>query len=229
MATEACLAAVYTLLKELLSSPDFTSSRCPILIKKRRHQCGLLVSVLAKHVSFPSAGSTSSMAGAVDQAMLQLQAVYTLVLLLQPWTQTEGAAAVRTCIDATCTDWSLCVRQGVHLLVVGRVGMSQRHAALRLSALMVEMFGSGWLFGIGHPAQANPGSTFAQRTLILPIVEIAKVFVFQCCASCCFEWEFVLANLFHFGCRWSLQYCCMISPHRITESGKIISVIKFWT
>lgn len=170
----ACLAAAFGLLRSLLAYLAQEGDEARSVFEHRTAQCGSLVAALARHVAYPSASRPADAASS-DEAMIQLQAVSAMLLLLRPWMKLAEAAEIRERLGAASQHWARRVREGLHLLTVGRVGLAQRHAALSLSALMVELLGPDWLCGAGHPALRQLSESPEKSSLILPTVEISKV------------------------------------------------------
>eukprot|EP00873_Tetraselmis_striata_P022721 jgi/Tetstr1/442985/TSEL_031045.t1 len=170
----ACLAAAFGLLRSLLAYLAQEGDEARSVFGHRAAQCGSLVAALARHVAYPSASRPADAASS-DEAMIQLQAVSAMLLLLRPWMKLADAAEIRERLGAASQHWARRVREGLHLLTVGRVGLAQRHAALSLSALMVELLGPDWLCGAGHPALRQLSESPEKSSLILPTVEISKV------------------------------------------------------
>lgn len=109
--------------------------------------------------------------------VVQLEALHVLLLLL-PLPQAAMADAGPAGRGAR---WPAQLRQGLGLLLRGRISAVQRHSALQLAAAVVDLAGPGWLLGdsgegpgandsTGAAAGAAEGEAFFQL-----LVEVTKV------------------------------------------------------
>ena len=130
---------------------------------------GQLLPALARVFALPAqqlqaGGSGGRQAGAAEQQQLQqrllaiqLEALHVLLLLLPlpqsaclPAEQLEGEAPGGPV-------WLVQLRQGLALLLRGRVSAVQRHSALQLAAAVVDLAGPGWVLGHAGGASSSGG------------------------------------------------------------------------
>ena len=102
---------------------------------------------------------------------LQLEALHVLLLLL-PLPPTAQAPELVMGGDVA---WPAQLRQGLALLLRGRISAVQRHSALRLAAAVVDLLGPTWLLGgVGGSTSGSAASKETQAFFQL-LVEITKV------------------------------------------------------
>lgn len=112
---------------------------------------------------------------------VQLEALHVLLLLL-PLPHTAHVPAGQLQGAAGGTAWLAQLRQGLALLLRGRVSAVQRHSALQLAAAVVDLAGLEWLLGGGGgggggSASSRGGSQAAAdaQAFFQLLVEITKV------------------------------------------------------
>mmetsp|Transcript_36419 Transcript_36419/g.81053 ORF Transcript_36419/g.81053 Transcript_36419/m.81053 type:complete len:1243 (+) Transcript_36419:134-3862(+) len=94
--------------------------------------------------------------GEGDAAMLQLEALHTLLLLLPIPQELELHQRVSTAMFRH--EWPTSIRRGLNWILRSRVGAVQKHSALQLSAALVDLAGPGWLLARGE----TPPEAFLQ-------------------------------------------------------------------
>lgn len=105
---------------------------------------------------------------------VQLEALHVLLLLLPlPHAAQAGAGGA-----GRGARWSAQLRQGLGLLLRGRISAVQRHSALQLAAAVVDLTGPGWLLGDSDDGAAAVAAATAARdgeAFFQLLVEVVKV------------------------------------------------------
>lgn len=168
--TRRAIACCLLLVQRLLTCRDERARS--ELLDNQVDQLADLVAALSGHLNILEVESSMDSTGDADTcepdlAAIQLEALNALLHIF-PLPSPGGRVEAVLRASADGQQWPRSTRAGVHTLLVARVGLVQRHAALTLAAAMVELLGPGWLVGEGR--QGADRDAFFQA-----LVEVVKV------------------------------------------------------